>query len=131
MKFVRTTTANAGYFGGSIEGTITWAYDLTGIDQPAEIVLPPGCQIDAPTLPDATNLHALPNWMGFETQSAVAEVTAFYMEELPTHGWTLSESPLVAPDSEVTLYAKGNELLNVIAVATDSATRVELLLSPS
>lgn len=129
LKYLRNTTADAAYFGGGVEGTITWAYDLTGIDEQPEIVLPRGCQIDAPSMPDATNLQILPNWMGFDTVSALSNVTAFYQEQLPARGWTPSGDPLVAPETEVTVFVKGNEMLNVIAVANETATRVDLLLT--
>jgi hypothetical protein len=129
VRYVRTTTADATYFGEGVEGTITWAYDLTGIDGLYEIILPPGCQIDAPSLPDATNLVMLPQWMGFDTSSAVSDVTAFYQQQLPGRGWTLSGEPFIGGSTELTVYAKGSDLLNVVVVANETATRVEILLS--
>ena len=129
LTYVRTTTADAAYFGGVMAGTMTWAYDLTEINQLPEIILPPSCQIDAPSMPDATNLQMLPSWMGFDTPSAVSEVTAFYLEQLPSRGWTPNGDPLIGDGTEVTVYAKGDELLNVIAIAGQPATRVDILLS--
>jgi hypothetical protein len=108
---------------------MTWAYDLTEINQVPEIVLPPCCQIDAPSMPDATSLQVLPSWMGFDTPSTVSEATAFYLEELPSRGWTPNSDPLIGDGTEVTVYAKGGDLLNVIVIAGQPATRVDILLS--
>lgn len=80
-------------------------------------------------MPHATNLQVLPDWMGFDTPSAVTDVTAFYQEQLPGRGWTLSEGPFIASGTEVTVYTKGDELLHVIAIANETATRVDILLS--
>ena len=129
VKYVRTTTSDDVYFGEELEGTITWSYDLTGINQQPEIIIPTGCQVDAPSMPDATNLQILPNWMGFETPSSVSDVTAFYQQQLPARGWTLTGDPLFGDGTELTVYEKGDELLNVVVVANEVVTRVDILLS--
>jgi hypothetical protein len=129
LRYVRTTGADAAYFGEGLEGTVTWAYDLTGIDQLPGIVLPPRCQIDAPKMEDATNLQVLPEWMGFDTPSSISDVTAFYEEQLPARGWTRSGDQLIAPETEFTNYSRGDELMTVIATVGDTGARVNVLLS--
>jgi hypothetical protein len=129
LKYVRTTTATAAYFGDGVAGTITWDYELAEINQPQEIVLPPGCQVDAPTMPDAVNVLILPDWMGFDTPSSVADVTAFYQEQLPDQGWTISSDPLVGEGNSLTMFAKGADVLNILVNTGDNGTRVDILLT--
>jgi hypothetical protein len=130
MKYVRTTTADATYFGENVEGTITWAYDLTGIDQ-TQVTLPPGCQLDVPPMSDAVNLVVLPEWMGYETQSSAADVTAFYQGQLPGRGWAQSGDPIVGEGVVVSLYTRGDQTLNVLVIAGESATQVDIVVTPS
>jgi hypothetical protein len=131
VRYVRTTSADAAYFGEGVEGTATWAYDLTEIGEQPAIALPPGCQVDAPSMVDATNLQVLPTWMGFDTTASVEEVTAFYQGQLPGRGWASSGDPLVDPVATAASYARGNEELTVIAIAGDTGTRVDILLGPA
>jgi hypothetical protein len=129
VQYTRTTIGDAAYFGGGEAGTITWVYELRDIDQVQQVVLPAGCQVDAPAMPDATNLLNLPRSMGFDTPSSVEDTTAFYQEPLVDQGWTISSDPLVGEGGTLTTFAKGDESLNVIVNSGDNGTRVDILLS--
>lgn len=129
VSYRRFTTADAAYFGGAVAGTVTWEYDLTEINQLSEIEIPAGCRIDAPSMPDAMNVLALPRLMGFDTPSSVAEVTAYYQEQLPVQGWSLRDGPFAGEGADVAVYEKGDELLNVIVTTTETGTRVDIALS--
>jgi hypothetical protein len=132
LKLTRSTTAGTDYFGGA-SGSMTWQYDLTEINQPLDMALPAGCQIDAPAMPDAANLVVLPRSMGFDTASSVADIRQFYGDELAARGWTPSGEPLVAPDSLLIAFAKGGEVMQVMATPAEAGTgtHVDVLLSKS
>lgn len=86
VKYLQHTTAHAEYFGEGRDGAMTLDYELTEINQALEIVLPAGCQVDAPVMPGATGLLVLPRSMGFDTASTVADGMAFYRQQLPGRG---------------------------------------------
>ncbi|MGZ5379852.1 MAG: hypothetical protein ACXWD8_18225 [Mycobacterium sp.] len=129
VRFLRTSRADASYWGEGMDGAMTWGYELTDINQPQEIVLPAGCQVDAPAMPDAVNVLNLPRSMGYDTLSSVADVTAFYQEQLPSRGWTIDSDPLVGEGGSLTQFAKGNDVLNVVVNTGDNGTRVDILLT--
>jgi hypothetical protein len=112
-----------------MDGVMTWDYELTQIDQPLDIALPAGCQVDAPAMPDAFNLLSLPRSMGYDTPSSVAEVTAFYREQLPSQGWTIDSDPLDGEGGSLTGFVKGNDVLNVVVNTGDNGTRVDILMT--
>lgn len=129
VRFVRTSRADASYWGEGMDGVMTWDYELTAINQPLDIELPAGCQVDAPAMPDAVNLLNLPRSMGYDTPSSVADVTAFYREQLPSQGWTIQEDPLDGEGGSLTRFAKGNDVLNVVVNTGEDGTRVDILLT--
>jgi hypothetical protein len=129
VRFVRTTQADASYFGDGLVGSMTWTYDLTQIDQPLDIRLPDGCRVDAPIMADAENVLNLPEALGYDTPSSVNDVTAFYREELPKDGWETTGDPLDGEAGTLTRFTKGDEVLNVIVNTGDSGTRVDVIMS--
>jgi hypothetical protein len=95
LRYRQTTTADEDYFGEGTQGTMSWDYVLTGINQPVTIELPADCPlglVDAPMMPDAANVESLPALLDYETASSVQDVAAFYMQELPELGWTAPSS---------------------------------------
>ena len=40
VKYVRSTTGDASYFGGGLAGEMTWDYELTDINTLIDITLP-------------------------------------------------------------------------------------------
>jgi len=114
------------------DGTLTWAYDVTKADQPADTTLPkdcPGGLVDAPAMDDAQNVKRLPGITLFTTQSTVAQVADFYQKQLPTAGWKLDGKPSITDKSAFVSFKQGKSQLTVIITAGDAGTAVQLLLA--
>jgi hypothetical protein len=127
LKYLLTTTGDANNFGEGMEGTVTWEYQLTEINQPLELVFPEGCRVDAPLMADAFDVLNLPGWLGYNTPASIAEAAAFYQEQLPGLGWTPTLQPIFA-DTAILEYAQGDETLSLIISPGEAGTRVDILL---
>jgi hypothetical protein len=100
LRYLKTTTAGADYFGEGTEGKLELEYDLTGINKPLTIELPPGCPpglVQAPMMPDAANVHNEPGVLQYESAASVPDVAAFYAKQLPAQGW-VDPSTVNVPD---------------------------------
>jgi hypothetical protein len=128
VRFTRTTHGDAGYFGGGTDGTVTWDYQLSGIGQPQEIVLPSSCRLDVPIMPDATNTLVLPRWAGFDTSSSASDAAGFYGEQLPVGGWAQQGETISDSGLEVRTFARDDEVLTVMVTTRDTGTHVDLVL---
>lgn len=134
VRYLLTTKAGADYFGEGIEGTMTLSYELTGPNQPVTIQLPDDCPpglVDAPLLPDAANVEKTPGALTYDTSTSVAEVAAFYQEQIPSLGWTLEGEPTIAESVAFLIYKKDGQNLSVILTASDNVTTVRILLENS
>lgn len=90
VHYLVTTKGNENYFGGGIEGTLAWDYQLTDVNQLLTIELPADCPsglVNAPLLPGASNVVTLPSLLAYDTGTSVLEARAFYEQELPKLGW--------------------------------------------
>jgi hypothetical protein len=132
VKYLLTSKAGAEFFGDGIEGTITWDYELTGVNQPVAIKLPDDCPaglVGAPQLPDAANVDNLPGLLTYDTATLPADVVTFYQTELAALGWTASEDPTIDDTSATIDFTRGSETLVVAATVDGSTTSVQLLLT--
>ncbi len=129
IKFLRSTTADATYFGDGLPGKMTWDYELTDINQPGPIVLPAGCQLDAPIMGDSSNVLILPRYAGFDTASSVADVVAFYKQQMPSIGWAVKSEPFEGSDRAAIEFSKGAQVTTLIVTTTENGTRVDLALT--
>ncbi|HEY2916769.1 MAG TPA: hypothetical protein VGI98_06100 [Candidatus Limnocylindrales bacterium] len=127
-KYVRSTTADAGYFGGGMAGTMTWTYGLRELDAATRVALPRACQLDVPVMSGATDLLVLPTYAGFDTSSTVAQVAAFYKAQLPPAGWAYASTPVTSSTQVVLTFKSGARVLNVIVTAAAAGRRVDLAL---
>ncbi|HSR29355.1 MAG TPA: hypothetical protein VLY63_02235, partial [Anaerolineae bacterium] len=78
------------YFGEGTHGAMSWNYELQRPAEPSIIDLPADCPpglLDVPVMADATELERLPGMTRYSTAASVAEVQAFYEEELAVLGW--------------------------------------------
>jgi hypothetical protein len=131
VKYILTSQSGAKYFGEGIEGTLTHDYNLTEIDQPATVGLPEDCPpglIDAPLMSDAQNVEQLPSVTLYRTTSSLADVLAFYQDQLPGLGWQPSGEPVVTETFGVLELTRGDQQLSVIASSGDNGTAVRLVL---
>lgn len=134
VKYLLTTKGNADYFGEGIEGTITWNYELTDINQPLTITLPdncPGGLVNAPLLPDASNILNMPGILIYDTSSSLADTAAFYQQEIPKLGWELVGEPNLTDTSALLDYIQGDKTLTIIITSDNIKTTVNMMLGKS
>jgi hypothetical protein len=134
VKYALTTTAGGAYFGPGIDGVLTWAYDVSDVNQGIGIELPADCpagMIDAPSLPDATAVFAEPGVLSYSTPSSPAEVAAFYQDRLPTLGWQANPQPVIQENGAILDFTRADEHLSVFVTVGEAGTNVLLALEPT
>ena len=129
LRFLRTTNADAGYFGGGLAGEMTWDYELTDVNTLTNVAMPDGCQLDTPVMDDALNLLILPEYLGFDTPSSVADAMQFYQVQLSAEGWAVAADPTVSDDTAVADFTKSDKVVHVIVTTTDAGTHVDLAVT--
>lgn len=133
VKYLLTTKGNADYFGEGIEGTITWDYALTDVNQPLTVELPKDCpagMVDAPLLPDAADVVNVQGVLTYTTATSVADAAAFYQQQLPDLGWQLVADPVVAETLAVQDFTREDQQLSVTILVDEDGTTVQLVLGP-
>jgi hypothetical protein len=131
VKYLLTRKGKADYFGEGIEGTLTLDYQLTDPAQPVTIQLPEDCppgMVDAPLLPDASNVEKLPGALSYNTSTGIAEVAAFYQQEIPSLGWTPEGAADISDSAALLTYKKDRQILTVVLTTTDTVTTVHMFL---
>ena len=129
VKYLLTTKATADYFGNATEGTLTWDYELTNLNKPVTIKLPADCPpglVDAPQLPDATNVVSMPGALTFDTSMGLADVAAFYEKQLPALGWKLVGQPTINDTSALVDFTQKSKSLRVIILTKKGVTSVDI-----
>jgi hypothetical protein len=133
IRYLLSTTAGADYFGEGVGGTKTWEYNLTDVNQPVTIQLPTGCTallVDAPLLPDAQNVSQLVGYTIYSSASDIAEVLAFYQEQLPPLGWKVTQGPSLAKTLGWVRFENGAQELAVIVTPLENGAEIRLFKGP-
>ena len=132
LRYVLTKEGSADYFGEGIEGTLTLDYELIEVNSIAAVDVPTDCptgMVEAPLLPDASNVLKMPSVLSFDTATSLAEAAAFYQEQIPPLGWTIAGEPTITDASALLAYAEGNQELRVLLTAVDGGgTKVHIIL---
>jgi len=131
LKYLLTTEGNSDYFGEEIEGTLTWDYQLTDINQPVSITLPDDCppgMVAAPLLPDASNVQNMPGMLTYDTSTELVEVAAFYQEEIPNLGWELQGEATVSDTSASLDFMQGDKRMAILISPGDNGSTIQVLL---
>jgi hypothetical protein len=131
LKYSVTLTGGPEYFGEGEDGTLTWAYDVTKVGQPATITLPKDCPeglVDAPLMDDAQNVQRLSGITLYTTHATVVQISDFYQKQLPTAGWNLDGKPGIGDKAGFISFKQGKSRLSVVIVVSDAGTAVRLLL---
>ena len=131
IKYIVTTEGDADYFGEGVKGTLTWDYELTDVNQPVTFTLPADCpagMVDAPLLPDASNVLNMPSILAYDTSTSLADTAAFYLNELPNLDWTLIGEPTITETTALLDFMQGNQKMTVIVTADAGVTTVNILL---
>jgi len=133
LKYLLTTTGNADYFGEGIEGTLTWDYELTDVNQPVTFALPDDCpagMVDVPLLPDASNVLNMPSILAYDTASSLEEIATFYQSEIPKLGWELKGEPTITDTTVLLDFTQGDQTMAIV-VTTSKGTTVNVILGKS
>jgi len=134
IKYVLTTKGDSNYFGEGIDGTLTWDYELTDVNQTVAIQLPEDCppgKVNAPLLPDAYNVQYLPDGMTYGSDSSLADATAFFQAQIPDLGWEPLGDPSINEKTVQLDFTQGDQRLSVLLTAGDGGTTVLILLGSS
>jgi hypothetical protein len=132
LKFSLTVKGGPEYFGEGGERTLTFAYDVTKAGQPVTIALPRDCPeglVDAPLMADAQDVQRFPGATLYTTKSTLAQVAAFYQQELPKTGWELDGKPSIEDKAGLVNFKQGKSRLTVLILVGDGGTQVRLLLT--
>jgi hypothetical protein len=134
VRYLLLTKGDAGYFGKGIKGTLTWDYELTDANQPSAIQMPVDCPagiVNAPQLPDASNVRSVPGLLTYDTVSSLADAAAFYQKQIPSLGWTPFGDPAIDDTTAMLDFTQGNQTMTVIITAGAGGTKVHIMLGGS
>jgi hypothetical protein len=136
VKYVLTTTGGADYFGSGTDGTLSWDYELTQVNQPVPFDLPADCPpglVQAPRLPDAANVQDTPGVLAYDSASSLADAVTFYQTQLTGLGWQLTGDPIAVadiPKDQTTVvldFTQASQTLTVILTLSETGTQVSIL----
>jgi hypothetical protein len=132
VRYLLTRKAGTDYFGEGIEGTITLSYELTNPNQPVAIELPNDCPpgfVDAPLLPDASNISKIPGVLSYDTSSSPADAADFYGQNIPGLGWQVQGEPAISDTIAILTYQQADQLMMIIIKPGDAGTTVRITIS--
>jgi len=130
VRYLLSTKAGSDYFGEGIDGTLTWEYNLTDINQPVTIEKPVGCSgglVDAPLMPAARDIRQQPGYTIYSTSGTIQDGLAFYQEQLPALGWEATGEPLLADTLGWVSFVQGDQHLTVIVTPSENMIEIALL----
>ena len=113
-------------------------YELNFIptaDVPA-ITPPAGCgesnaiAADYPTLPDAAGIISMEGLYSYETQTPLAEAVAFYIAEMESSGWTLTQEIVQASNATLTFTGSGGTVMVSMGPGQSGGTQVGIIPMP-
>jgi len=133
VRYLLTTTAGVEHFGEGVEGSQTWEYNLTSINQLVTTELPadcPGGLVDAPLMPDAQNVNRQPGVTIYSSAGNILDCLNFYAEQMPTLGWKVLGEPGVGDTMAVADFIQGDLQMTVIATSAGNGIEVRLMMGP-
>ena len=101
LRFMLVQKGTESYFGDGTQGTLSWSYQLSEVNQPQQLVLADDCQppiaLDLPFPADARNISQQEASLSFITSLLESELADFYRLNLETQGWQPSGSASSIP----------------------------------
>jgi len=131
VRYLLLAQGDAGYLGKGIAGTLSWDYELTGANKSVEIKPPVDCPqglVDAPQLPDASNIQSVPGSLTYHTASSLKDATAFYQKQIPGLGWKVLGDPAITDTTALLSFTQGTQELTVFITKATGGTNVDILL---
>lgn len=95
--------------GGEEEGNIHLEYNVTDVGDDFEIEVPEGCEdagSEFPIMEGAANLASLAGFTSYETEAPVADVIAFYEEEMIALGYEASADQFTSEDTAIITFTQ-------------------------
>jgi hypothetical protein len=133
VKYVLTRKARADYFGEGVEGTLTLDYELTDVNkEDTAISLPDDCPpgfVDAPLLPNASDISKTPGVLAYETSSTIADAAAFYEKNIPDLGWEAQDKPSITDKIAILTYQQTDKIMFIIIKPNEDKTQVRITMS--
>ena len=84
--------------------------------------------VNAPLLPDASNVLKMPSVLTYNTASSLADAAAFYQKQIPALGWTLAGEPSITDTTALLSFTQGDQAMTVIVSTGEPGTNVHILL---
>lgn len=112
MADVLDTTVNT-------TGEIVVELNLTEVNEPITVEIPEACtgsgaDAEYPILEDATELATMSGLVSYQTVTAVADVIAFYEEQMANDGWTKNaDESFQMEDTAILVYTKDGQTVNI------------------
>lgn len=131
VAYAMTSQGGADLFGDGVEGTISWQYELTDVNQPVTVELPDECAaglVHAPMLPDAANVANVPGRLNYDTASTLADVLAFYQQAATDTGWVATGDAAVGERGGSVEFSNGDDYISIIVITTDSGSSVNIII---
>ena len=131
VKYLLTKKAGPDYFGEGVDGTLSTDYELTAPNGPLTITLPEDCPpglLNAPTLPDATNVQSSPGVLSFDSSTSVADAASFYEEQLLPLGWNAEGEPVISDTAAFLNYTNGDQALTITIEAAEHGSTVTIFV---
>jgi hypothetical protein len=134
VKDVLNWEGGAGLFGVSMtNGSGSWNWELTDINQPVKIEPPANCgggaALDLPVMADAKEKARFGDVLSYKTASNPTEVADFYRREMVAAGWSLDGEPTVAEQLTMLAFTKESQKAQVMLSAEDAGTTVVITVT--
>lgn len=119
------------------KGNMTLTYEITELDEVAELTIPADCQIDAadsqwPILEDATNVSTFQGITIYSTMTPFADVVSFYQDEMAAAGYQPSGDPAILGETSAILdFTSDAGSVSVTITSIDDSGSLQVLISPS
>ena len=84
--------------------------------------------VDAPLLPDASNILNMPSILTYDTSTSPADAATYYQEKIPALGWTLLGEPAISETTALLEYQQGSQNLTIIISGDAGVTTITILL---
>jgi hypothetical protein len=131
VRYLLTTKAGEEYFGPGIEGTVSVDYEMKDPNPSVEMDLPADCPpglVDAPTMLDAANVQSFPGILSYDTKSSIADIVAFYQEQLLNSGWTLMDQSAATDTVTILTFTQGDREMQITIITGDAGTQVRITM---
>ncbi|OGN75702.1 MAG: hypothetical protein A2X25_02730 [Chloroflexi bacterium GWB2_49_20] len=130
VKYSLQIQSNQGIYDSDQTGTMTWDYQLDGMEQPFDIALPQDCPAgmsDVPIPNEAGNVKKVPGYLSYTTDQSVAESADYYQKNLPTAGFQLEGTPLINDNESYLEYVNSSRILTIL-IKPGTQTSVHLMM---